>query len=51
MPETSVNGETLHIRILKDERISNSEDLAAVGETIQGEIIITEIIIMIKTRP
>jgi hypothetical protein len=48
-PEIFVNVETLHIQILKDERISNSEDLAAVGAMIQEEIIMTEIIIIITT--
>jgi hypothetical protein len=49
-PETFVNVETLLIQILKDERNSNSEDLTAVGATIQGEIIITEIIITTENR-
>jgi hypothetical protein len=35
MLETLENKETLLIRISKDERISNSEDLAGVGATIQ----------------
>jgi hypothetical protein len=50
--ETLENEETLLIRISKDERISNSEDLAGFGATIPEEIIMTEIvIIMIENRP
>jgi hypothetical protein len=51
IPENSVNGETLHIPIFKDERISNSEDSAAIGATTQGEIITIEIITMKENRP